>query len=77
MRSSAVHWRDLTELLGRFERCVEASSRLDAYRGLDRLHQYAAFDDRLDRLRLSVDHEVSRVTVERLDAALVRRKAAA
>jgi hypothetical protein len=31
-RTSAEHWRVLTELLGSFERIVEQAARLDAYR---------------------------------------------
>lgn len=75
IRPSGTHWRELSHLLSEFERCLEACSRLDAYRAVSKdvseNHEgIRAINDRVERIRARIDTELRRVTAERLLAAL-------
>lgn len=84
MRTTDRHWQRVRYLLTSLERCVEACARLDAYRYQEPEdgagHHYednvkrAAVCRRLDLLEARVMKELTRVTVERLDAELARAK---
>jgi len=85
-RTSADRWRRLSVLLAMIERGVEASARLDAYgprggAGRPSLigkhhHGLARFNDRLTVLEARIDHELDRLTAERLIGDLARRQQA-
>lgn len=78
-RASWEHWRELSLLLGTFERLAESCARLDAHRrvlpnpGSDGLAR--SVDERFDSLLIRVDRELDRVTAELLTADLVRKRA--
>lgn len=74
MRSSLVGWLRLRHLLTMMERCAETCARLDAYRQ-PRRAEAAAIDLALDRLERRIDTEMTRLTVERLEADLAAKKA--
>jgi hypothetical protein len=82
LRTSAAHWSKLSMMLSSFEKCVEACSRLDAYRvSANRVkgerRDMHAFDCRIDALRMMLDKEIDRVTAERLLLDLSVKKLAA
>lgn len=80
LRLSTRHWNDLARLLGCFERVVEHCARLDASRearrearreragrlGIDRTPERHSFEARVAVLARRIDHEIDRVTAERL-----------
>lgn len=84
LRTTFIHWQRLARLLTSLERCVNTCARLDAYRYMEPEdgagHKYednvtrAGIYLRLDLLERRLAQEVTRVTVERLDAELARAK---
>lgn len=82
MRPLRNHWVHLTYLLSALERCVDSCARMDHYRWENRGTPYEDAKHRLslyrrmDYLRTRIEKEVSRATVERLQADLARRIAA-
>lgn len=81
MRGSHRHWTQLSELLLSFERCFESCARLDAYR-LAGPGAYpfsptrAHVEHRLACLTRRIEHQLDKVTAERLIAELTVRMAA-
>src|ERR1051325_1359767 len=81
VRSSTRRWTQLSALLRAFERCVEASARLD---GARRTREYsgtrrdartiASLDGRLLTLERHIDREFDRLTVERLLQDLAQKQ---
>lgn len=80
IRTSDAHWKELSRLLASCERCVEACARLDAHRpvgpGTGDDHEgvvVLALNASLDALQVQVDHELDRITAERLLADLTEK----
>lgn len=83
-RASTRRWMQLATLLAAFERCVEATARLDGVeRRFDHLsthdvHQAVRLEQRLKTLEAHVDRACDRLTAERLilDVTEKRRRMA-
>jgi hypothetical protein len=78
-RTSSVRWLTISTLLMALERSVETNARLDAYSPSDEVPQTnqaaARFDRRLRIIETRIDHELDRLTVERLTLDLATKKA--
>jgi len=73
---SRNRWTRMSAIVVNVNRLVEIAARLDAFSqqppGMSFLRR---FDEQMDKLEARVDHEISRLTVERMDADLARKRA--
>lgn len=82
VRAASVRWRRLSALLGQIERCVAANARLDAARTAPSARgrplglgpTYVSLEARMARVTAQLGEEVSRLTQERLQVELERRR---
>jgi hypothetical protein len=75
VRSRATRWSELRDLLARIELLVEHNTAIDALHGVPhaKIAEVAAFEAEIDRVRTVVKKEISKLTVDRLNADLADR----
>jgi hypothetical protein len=75
VRSRATRWSELRDLLARIDTLVEHNVAIDALHGVPhaKIAEVAAFEAEIDRVRTVVKKEISKLTVDRLNADLADR----